>query len=255
MRPNSSQDLSDNRILRHPHRVLAVDDDPGILASYKLALSGDYALDFAEDGETALRLLGRDPIDLVILDLRLPDLHGIEILRRIRQGTPSLPVIIVTAFSSHDSAIDAANLGVAGYVQKPFDVDEIKKKIECVLSRSAITRTDAELPSGQKRVADLALGVIRTRYAEKLTAKMIAKTVGVSPRQLRDAFQEQWGLSVKDYLIRVRIENARTLLRQTDLPIKAIAAAVGYQGLSHFYKHFLRLTGETPCAYRRSAAG
>jgi len=241
--------------LHTAHRCLVVDDDSAVREAFHLALRDDYSLYFAEDGRTALRLLGRYPIDLVMLDLKLPDLHGIEVLRRIRRLTPTVPVIIVTAFSTHDSAVDAANLGVAGYVKKPFDADEIKKKIECALSRSAITRIDPELLSGQKSVAHLALGVIRTRYPEKLTVKKVARAVGVSPSQFCDAFQEKWGLSVKDYLIRVRIENARTLLRQTDLPIKAIAAAVGYQGLSHFYKHFFRLTGQTPCAYRRSSAG
>ncbi len=105
--------------LHTAYRCLVVDDDSAVQRAFELALSDDYTLYFAEDGRTALHSLGRYLIDLVILDLRLPDLDGIEILRRIRQVTPSLPVVIVTAFSSHDSAVDAANLGVVGHSKCP----------------------------------------------------------------------------------------------------------------------------------------
>ena len=236
-------------------RCLVVDDDPAVREAFNLALSDDYTLYFAEDGGAALGVLGHAPIDLVILDLKLPDLDGIEILRRIRRLIPNLPVIIVTGFSSHEAAVEAANLGVAGYIKKPFDVDDMKERLECALRRSLPGRSNLELLSGQERVADVALRVIQTRYAEKLTVRTIARAVGVSPPQLRDAFQREWGLSVKDYLIRVRIVNAMTLLEETDLPIKAIASRVGYSNLANFYRHFHRMTLRTPSEFRSWASG
>lgn len=116
-----------------PHACLVVDDDRGVLAAYELDLSDTYTLHLADTGARALQLLGRYPIDVVLLDLKLPDLNGIELLRRIRELKPNLPVIIVTGHSRHQTAIAAANLGVAGYLTKPYDAEDLSRKIEAAL--------------------------------------------------------------------------------------------------------------------------
>jgi transcriptional regulator GlxA family with amidase domain len=92
--------------------------------------------------------------------------------------------------------------------------------------------------------------LIRRQYEEKLTVKKIASALGIASRQLSGAFREEWGLPIKHYLIRVRIENAMKLLRETNLPIKAIASRVGYPDLANFYKHFHRMTHRTPSEFR-----
>src|SRR5574337_521454 len=92
------------------YSCLIVDDDAAVQSVFELALGDEYTLYHAGDGQTALSLLARYLlIDLVFLELRLPDLPGIEVLRRIRLLTPALPVIIVTAYSSHEAAVEAAN--------------------------------------------------------------------------------------------------------------------------------------------------
>jgi excisionase family DNA binding protein len=107
-------------------RVLVVDDEASIrdLLSRTLALA-DYDVDLAPDGRTALDRLRIFPYDLLITDLRMPGIDGLSVIREARRLKPDIPVIIITGFSSEGSAIEAVNLGVSGYLTKPFRVPRV----------------------------------------------------------------------------------------------------------------------------------
>jgi excisionase family DNA binding protein len=107
-------------------RVLVVDDEEGIrdLLSKTLALA-DYEVDLAHDGRTALDRLRLIQYDLLITDLRMPGVDGLTVIREARRLKAELPVIIITGYSSEASAIEAINLGVQGYLTKPFRVPRV----------------------------------------------------------------------------------------------------------------------------------
>ena len=108
-------------------RVLIVDDEASIreLLSKTLALA-EYEVETAPDAPTALnRLRDAAPYDLMIADLKMPGMDGLSLIRQAKQLRSDLPVIIITGFSTESSAIDAVNLGVAGYLTKPFRVPQV----------------------------------------------------------------------------------------------------------------------------------
>lgn len=109
-------------------RVLVVDDEPSIrdLLSKTLALA-DYEVDASPDGRTALERLRVLPYDLLIVDLKMPGIDGLTVIREARRYKTDLPVVIITGFSSESAAIEALNLGVSGYLTKPFRVPEVLK--------------------------------------------------------------------------------------------------------------------------------
>ena len=111
----------------HP-RVLVVDDEPGIrdLLAKTLGLA-DYEVETAADGPAALERLHTAAYDLLIVDLKMPGMDGLTVVREARRHTADLPVIIITGFSSESTAIEALNLGVSGYLTKPFRVPEVLK--------------------------------------------------------------------------------------------------------------------------------
>jgi excisionase family DNA binding protein len=111
--------------MRRP-RVLVVDDEASIrdLLTKTLALA-EYEVEEAPDGRAALGLIRTSAFDLLITDLKMPGMDGLTLIRDARQLVPTLPVIIMTAFSTEASAIEAANLGVAGYLTKPFRIARI----------------------------------------------------------------------------------------------------------------------------------
>ena len=237
------------------HSIHAIDDCPAVLEAFAQILVKDYNILLAQDGPTALDLIERRPIDLILLDLVLPGLDGFEVLRRARHSRPYLPVIIVTGHSSHDVAQKAANLDVDGYLVKPFDVQELKNEVSRASSRVTTPRICPVAGPKQNTcdVFEATQRMILDRYAERLTVKNIGKQLDTSPRQLLKIFRKRTGLSIKAYLIRVRISAAVSLVIGTDLPLKAIASNVGYESLSNFYKHFKCLTRLTPLDYRKLA--
>jgi excisionase family DNA binding protein len=107
-------------------RVLVVDDEATIrdLLSKTLALA-EYDVDMAPDGRTALDKLRIIPYDLLITDLKMPGVDGLTVIREARRLKADLPVIIITGFSNEASAIEAVNLGVSGYLTKPFRVPRV----------------------------------------------------------------------------------------------------------------------------------
>ena len=107
-------------------RVLVVDDESSIreLLQKTLALA-EYEVDTAPDGRAALERLRLANYDLLIADLKMPGMDGLTLIREAKRLKADLPVIIITGFSTESSAIEAVNLGVAGYLTKPFRVPQV----------------------------------------------------------------------------------------------------------------------------------
>jgi excisionase family DNA binding protein len=111
---------------REQPEVLVVDDDAAVRELLAKALTGaGYQVEVAVDGPSALVKLGEKAYDLMITDLKMPGLDGLSVIREARRTCPSLPVIVITGYSSEATAIEAIDLGVAGYLTKPFRVPRI----------------------------------------------------------------------------------------------------------------------------------
>src|ERR671938_1687085 len=114
--------------------LLIVDDEPGMrqLLSHVFGRAG-HAVRAAENGAKALELLRQEPADLIISDVKMPDMNGIELLRRVREFSPDVSVVLMTAFATVETAREAFKLGADDFIQKPFDVDELKLIVEKAL--------------------------------------------------------------------------------------------------------------------------
>ena len=121
-------------------RILVVDDEASIrdLLSKTLALA-DYDVDVAPDGRSAVERLRMLAYDLLITDLKMPGMDGLGVIREARRLKADLPVIIITGFSTEASAIEAANLGVAGYLTKPFRVPRVLAVAAKALGEQPVT--------------------------------------------------------------------------------------------------------------------
>ena len=107
-------------------KVLICDDEEGIRESLKLILSDFYELILTKDGTQALDCLGKsEDIGLVLMDIKMPKVNGLDVLKQVNDKYPSLPVIIVTGYKSTETAMEAVRLGASGYIVKPFKSEEI----------------------------------------------------------------------------------------------------------------------------------
>ncbi|OGP58482.1 MAG: Fis family transcriptional regulator [Deltaproteobacteria bacterium RBG_13_61_14] len=127
-------------------RILIVDDDARLRTSFeKLLTEEGYEVETAASGEAGLEAVQQRMPDLVIMDVRMPGMSGLETLRAIREKDPKLPVIVMTAFGTTDTAIEATKLGAFDYVLKPFDIPDILTVIEQALEAGRFMRARVEL--------------------------------------------------------------------------------------------------------------
>ena len=118
--------------------ILVVDDDPAILRTLQINLRArGYAVQTARDGRTALSAVAEDPPDVIILDLGLPDLDGVQVLTRLR-ATSAVPVVVLSARSQSDDKVEALDLGADDYLTKPFGMEELLARIRTALRHSPL---------------------------------------------------------------------------------------------------------------------
>ena len=120
-------------------RLLVVDDEPSMLDMLTLLFADEgYAVETARSAEEARRVLALGGLDLVLCDIMMPDGNGLDLLREIKASNPDALVIMMTAYTSTKSAIDAMKLGAFDYISKPFDVDELKIIVQKALERAEL---------------------------------------------------------------------------------------------------------------------
>ncbi len=130
--------------IRKPARLLLVDDDPGLLKLLGMRLvSEGYSVVTAESGPEALRVLGREKVDLVISDLRMDEMDGLQLFSESQKGHPGMPVIILTAHGSIPDAVAATQQGVFSFLTKPVDKDALYKAIDEALEQRSPATDEA----------------------------------------------------------------------------------------------------------------
>ncbi|MDI7259231.1 MAG: response regulator [Thermodesulfobacteriota bacterium] len=115
-------------------RILVVDDDQGILDSFEVLLGDRYDLVKAENGYEALRILEADPPQLMFLDIKMPGLNGMDILKKLKTDQKDLEIVIITASNQEGVEEEAKSLGVISYLKKPLDIFEVDKITAQVLA-------------------------------------------------------------------------------------------------------------------------
>ena len=110
-------------------RILICDDEEGVRESLKLILEDDYSLSFASNGSEAIEEVKNSPVDIVILDIKMPKMSGFDILKEIKKISPRVKVIIASGYKSVETAKEAMKLGASEYITKPFDSEKVKIQI------------------------------------------------------------------------------------------------------------------------------
>ncbi|MFZ5571880.1 MAG: sigma-54-dependent transcriptional regulator [Thermodesulfobacteriota bacterium] len=160
-----------------PFAILIVEDDPGHLTMLKTILqSWGYAAAAATGGKEAVSLVKAQSFDLILMDVRMPDMNGIEALRQIRGYNPAIPVLIMTAYSSVESAVAALKAGAYDYLTKPLDFEALKHGIERVRDHVNLREENRLLKEKLRQGFDPAFIIGKSRAMRELMdmAAMIA---------------------------------------------------------------------------------
>ena len=197
-------------------RILVIDDEPPIRKLLRMGLSTqDYTVLEAADGRAALAALAREKVDLVILDLGLPDMKGHELLRVIRERDDALPVVVLSSRGDEAGKVEAFDLGADDYVTKPFGMNELLARLRAALRHGLAVQGERPV----FKVEDLSVDLVRRHV------RMADQDVKLSPKEYEilrlmvlhagkvlthaHILREVWGGSTDSQYLRVYVRQLR----------------------------------------------
>ncbi len=201
-----------------PLTILVVEDEPHIAQgiAFNLKLEG-FEVRHAETGASALQILNRETLDLIVLDLMLPDISGLEVCRAVRARRPDLPILMLTALSGESDRIAGLKEGADDYMVKPFSLDEFLLRVRAILRRTGHQKRPPTRVTFGANSVDLATGEACTSHGEialtELEVRMLRTFIENEGKVLsRSRLLEQvWGVSpdtetrtLDNFIVRMR---------------------------------------------------
>ena len=242
-------------------KVLVVEDEElirkGIVLAVDWASLDCIVVGEAANGEEGLEMAEKCDPGLIITDLKMPKMDGLQMMEQLRARGNDAFVIILTAYDSFAFAQQALRLGAVDFLLKPFHDGDLEKAVLQLQKRLSLQRKPPEV-----RMQEIRSGV-KTRYVQEamdymvkncgdstLSVSQVAYALGLSEGHLSHLFKKETGSTVGNYLTRCRIQKAMGLLRQGKLKVYEIAEACGYRDITYFSGTFKKLVGMTPSEYQ-----
>ncbi|MGI5933256.1 MAG: response regulator transcription factor [Lawsonibacter sp.] len=242
-------------------KVLVVEDEElirkGIILTVDWASLDCVVVGEAANGEEALEAVARFHPSLIITDLKMPRMDGIELLRRLREQGCRAYVIILTAYDSFTYAQSALRLGAVDFLLKPFHDGDLEQAI-LNLKQRMNAESAAPAPSfpepkkeDKSRYVLEAMDYISAHYNDPgIGVASIAQHLGISEGHLSHIFKRETDYTLLNYLTRYRIHKAMELLRDCRAKIYEVAEQVGYKDITYFSATFKRVAGVSPSEYQ-----
>lgn len=216
----------------------------------------------AEDGESALNLIEKHLPQLVITDIKMPIMDGLELCKELHSFYPSIQLLIISGYNEFELAQRAIEYGVKGFLLKPVSLE----KLESALTKIKITLDSrkeemfSQVPENVKgmskqMIADCLEQYLKENFAKQISLKDISDKLGFSPDYLSHLFKKQKNSSPIKYLTTLRINHAKHLLtNHPELDMEAVGQMSGYPDPIYFSKAFKKQTGVYPSHFSREAS-
>lgn len=235
-------------------KILIIDDEPKIRNGLSNLLARREGWEVAgayENAADALKYLAVNQVDVIITDIKMPEISGLELIARIRERDKKTAIIILSGYSNFQFAQRAIELGVSRYLTKPTN----PRELICVLEE-----TEKKLGGKQEKEEDSekipnlfvqkAADYIKLNYSEKISIKEIADQLYLSPNYLSELFKKHTGKTISEYLTDYRLEKACQLLDHAEYRVGDVSGMVGIHDGRYFSNMFKKKYGMTPTEYR-----
>ncbi|MFC5529739.1 response regulator transcription factor [Cohnella yongneupensis] len=214
-------------------------------------ITGTYS-----DGEEALKDMKVNIADVLITDIKMPVIGGLQLIEELKQFNESLKFIVLSGFRDFDYAKTAIRLGVEDYLLKPINQEELYRLLDKANRERESDREGGDQPKGEAegRVVTLIKKYIEEEYRKDISLSELAEKVYLNPQYVSQLFKAQTGQTITDYLLQVRIEKAKEIMKYNlELKVYEVGELVGYQDPVYFNRLFKKITGVTPKEYRDKA--
>lgn len=239
------------------YSIMIVEDEElvrqGLTSLVNYEQFGMKVIDQAENGRIAWEKFQAQPADLLLTDINMPQMNGLDLAQLVREEAPSCHIIFLTGYDDFEFARKAIRLGADDYLLKPFSKADIEEMLGKIKNKLDEERKKAQVESlvNQGHSTELE-EAIHSRLADsQLTLKDLAPQLGFSPSYLSVLIKKKLGLPFQEYLIQERMKKAKLLLLTTDLKIYEIADQVGFEDMNYFSQRFKQVVGVTPRQYKK----
>jgi len=221
-----------------PLRVLVVDDEPAIRRLLHASLSAEgHLIEEAADGQSALSLLGRNAIDVLVLDLGMPGMDGFEVIRQLREQGSSLPIIVLSSRADEAGKVRALDMGADDFVTKPFGMDELLARIRAAVRHKLQQGGETPLFKSGDLTVDLVRRIVTVHNSKvKLTPReydLLRLLVAHAGKVLTHKFilREVWGTETDVQYLRIYVRTLRQKIEADAQQPKLILTeqGVGYR--------------------------
>lgn len=209
----------------------------------------------ASNGLEGLQLIQQQRPHVVITDIRMPQMNGLEMIQAIHETDEDIKTVIVSGYDSFEFAQQALRMGVVDYILKPVHINEFILLLDRLYRNLKKKKNDQPDLQRPRSVIQQAVEYIQQNYNKPLTLTQIAEKVNLTDSYFSKLFKEETGINYQDYLLQCRMERAKGYLRNTNLKVYEISQLVGYEDAKYFYAVFKRFAGCTPNAYREGSSG
>ena len=239
------------------YSIMIVEDEylvrQGIASLVNYEQFGMQVIAQAENGREAWQKFQKNPADILLTDINMPQMNGLELAKLVRDQAPKCHIVFLTGYDDFDYARTAIKLGADDYLLKPFSKDDVEEMLAKVQTKLDKERKKAQIQNlvdqGQRSELEEA---IHARLADsELSLKNLALQLGFSPSYLSVLIKKELGLPFQDYLIQERMKKAKLLLLTTDLKIYEIAEQVGFDDMNYFSQRFKQVVGLTPRQFKK----
>ena len=230
------------------YRVVIADDESIIrkglreLVDWKklgLELSAEAA-----DGAQVLEHIKTFKPHILITDIKMPEMDGITLIKRVKESGLDTKIIIISAYSDYEFMKEAIKLGVDGYLLKPIDNDELTSNLSDLVIKIQ-NKEDRAQKIGSSAVRS-AIAYIEEHYSERISLMHLADKLGMNTSYLGQVFKKETGESFAEYLNKYRVQKAKELLSDPRYKVYEVASIVGFNDYNYFFKIFKKITGEKP---------
>lgn len=249
--------------------LMLVDDSQDLLEFLHEALSGEFAEILAmTGGNKALAALAEGHVpDIIVSDVNMPDGDGYSLCKALKANErySHIPVVLLTARGEEQSQSDSYRIGAEAYMAKPFEVETLLELLRSILKRKAEIRKKYLDTNKEEAVAftskeeDFILRLNRIIGDNignpDLDQQFICRELGVSRALLYNRMKAVTGAGAKEYITKIRLEKAKSLIESTDLTIAEISEMTGFSTQSYFSTAFKSYTGKTPSQYKAATKG
>lgn len=213
------------------------------------------SLEYAESANEAMEMIKADIPDIILTDIMMPGMDGFELIEWIKANSYNCEVIILTAYGTFEYARKALDYGVTGYLLKPINETELKELINKAIYNISQNSKQADHINvvNYSLPVRLACEYIEKNFQENINLNKISNYVSLSKNYFCNIFKKETGITIWDYLIRIRMEEAKRMLLETEQKTYEISEKVGYDDPSYFGRLFKKYTGFTPMEFRESS--